>query len=56
MDKVIYIDRKINNYKKKIFVDGDKSLSIRWALLASISLGKYKIKNYIEYNNDSYCY
>ena len=45
MDKIIYIDRKINNYKKKIFVDGDKSLSIRWALLASISLGKSKAYN-----------
>ena len=45
MHRIIYIDKKINNYKKKIFVDSDKSLSIRWALLASISLGKSKAYN-----------
>ena len=40
MDKIIRIENKINNFKKKIIVDGDKSISIRWALLASQALGK----------------
>jgi len=45
MNKIIYIGKKINNYNKKIFVDGDKSLSIRWALLASQALGKSRAYN-----------
>ena len=32
--------KKLNNYKKNITVDGDKSLSIRFILLSSISKGK----------------
>ena len=39
------IKHKINPYNKKIFVDGDKSLSIRWALLASQAIGKSKASN-----------
>ena len=34
------INKKIKSYNKKIVIDGDKSLSIRWALLASQALGK----------------
>ena len=36
----IIIKKKIKNFKKKITVTGDKSLSIRWALLASQAIGK----------------
>ncbi len=34
------IKKKISPYNKKIFVDGDKSISIRWALLASQAIGR----------------
>ena len=41
MKKSIYIKKKINLFKKKkIFVSGDKSLSIRFILLSSLSRGK----------------
>ena len=33
------INKKINSFNKKIIIDGDKSLSIRWALLASQANG-----------------
>ena len=42
MNKVIFINEKINNFNKTITVEGDKSLSIRWALLASQAVGKSK--------------
>ena len=32
----------------KIYVDGDKSLSIRWALLASQAIGTSKAKNLLK--------
>ena len=35
MNKVISINENIKDFNKTITVDGDKSLSIRWALLAS---------------------
>jgi len=34
------INKKIKPFNKTIFIDGDKSLSIRWALLASQALGR----------------
>ena len=40
MEKILIINHKINSYKKKIIVNGDKSLSIRWALVASQAIGK----------------
>ena len=41
MKNSILINQKINNYKKKsINVEGDKSLSIRFVLLSSLSNGK----------------
>ncbi len=41
MKKSIYIKQKINFFKKKkVFVSGDKSLSIRFILLSSLSRGK----------------
>ncbi len=45
MANKIFIDRKINIFKKKIQVSGDKSLSIRWVLLSSIASGVSKSKN-----------
>mgnify|MGYP006154569163 CR=1 FL=1 len=40
MKNFIKINEKINSFNKKIEIDGDKSLSIRWALLASQAEGK----------------
>ncbi len=41
MKKIISINKKINHFKKNsIYVDGDKSLSIRFVLLSSLSQGK----------------
>jgi 3-phosphoshikimate 1-carboxyvinyltransferase len=48
MNKIIFINNKIKNFKKKIKVEGDKSLSIRWALLASQAVGKSRAFNLLE--------
>ena len=41
MSKIVLIKNKIKNFKKKsIYVDGDKSLSIRFVLLSSLGKGK----------------
>ena len=45
MSNFIKIKNKINKFNKKISIDGDKSLSIRWALLSSQSLKKSKASN-----------
>ncbi len=45
MQKFLLIEKKIQNFNKKINVSGDKSLSIRWVLLASQALGKSKAYN-----------
>jgi len=45
MANEIIIKRKINNFNKKIFVSGDKSISIRWVLFASIASGISKARN-----------
>ena len=37
--KFVKINNKVENFNKKINIDGDKSLSIRWALLASQAIG-----------------
>ena len=42
MSKVLLIKNKIKKFNKQIQVDGDKSLSIRWVLLASQDIGKSK--------------
>ena len=42
MSKVLLIKNKIKNFNKEIQVGGDKSLSIRWVLLASQAIGKSK--------------
>ena len=40
MTKLLKINRFINPFKKTIFVEGDKSLSIRWVLISSLSKRK----------------
>ena len=42
MNHHLEIIEKIKPFNKKISIDGDKSLSIRWALLASQADGKSK--------------
>ncbi len=39
MDKVLKISKKIKPFKKSLIIEGDKSLSIRWSLLASQASG-----------------
>ena len=48
MTKSIFINKKINVFKKSINISGDKSLSIRWALLASQAVGKSKAYNLLK--------
>ena len=45
MSNKIIIKKKIKNFNKKIYVSGDKSLSIRWVLFASLAKGISKAKN-----------
>ena len=45
MAKILVIKKKINLFKKEIEVSGDKSLSIRWVLLASQAIGKSRAYN-----------
>ena len=45
MIKPLISTKKINTHNKKIDVDGDKSLSIRWVLLASQATGISKAYN-----------
>ena len=42
MSKILFIKNRIKDFNKKIKVSGDKSLSIRWVLLASQAIGKSK--------------
>ena len=44
----IKINKIINPFKKKIYVPGDKSISIRCILLASIATGKSEIFNLLK--------
>ncbi len=45
MSNFVKIKNKINRFNKKLLIDGDKSLSIRWALLSSQSLKKSRSSN-----------
>jgi len=45
MSNALLIKNKIKKFNKKIKVTGDKSLSIRWVLLASQAIGKSKAYN-----------
>jgi len=48
MSSKIYINKTIKPFKKKIKIEGDKSISIRWALLASQARGKSKAYNLLK--------
>jgi 3-phosphoshikimate 1-carboxyvinyltransferase len=48
MSKSLVINKKINKFNKIIKIEGDKSLSIRCALLASQAEGKSTIKNLLK--------
>ena len=45
MPNSVTIKSKIKNFRKKIFVSGDKSISIRWVLFSSLAQGVSKAKN-----------
>ena len=45
MPNSIVIKNKIQKFKKKIEICGDKSISIRWVLLSSLAKGESKAKN-----------
>ncbi len=45
MPNILVNKKKIKSFKKKIEVSGDKSLSIRWVLLASLASGVSKSSN-----------
>jgi len=45
MSKFLLIKKKIKKFNTKINISGDKSLSIRWVLLASQAIGKSKSFN-----------
>ena len=45
MSNFVRIKNKIDGFNKNLSIDGDKSLSIRWALLSSQSLKKCKSSN-----------
>jgi 3-phosphoshikimate 1-carboxyvinyltransferase len=45
MSNILYITHKIKRFDKEIIISGDKSLSIRWILLASQAIGKSKAYN-----------
>ena len=45
MTKAVLINKKISNYNSNIIIDGDKSISIRAVMLASLGIGKSRITN-----------
>ena len=45
MPNFIVVKEKIKTFKKTINVSGDKSISIRWVLFASLANGTSKAKN-----------
>ena len=45
MPKILVVNKKIKKFNKKIFVSGDKSISIRWVLLSSLANGVSEAKN-----------
>ena len=45
MSNFVKINNRINSFNKNLSIDGDKSLSIRWALLSSQSLKKCRSSN-----------
>ena len=54
--KYLKVTSKINKFRKAIEIDGDKSISIRWLLLASQSIGVSKAKNLLRSEDVSVSY
>ena len=48
MEKILNIKKKIKSFNKSIFVEGDKSLSIRWVLISSLSKKKSTAYNLLK--------
>ena len=48
MNKFLLINKQINPFNKKIHIDSDKSLSIRFAIIASLANGKSKAYNLLK--------
>ena len=48
MKKIAHINKKIKSFNKKIYIPGDKSLSIRWILMASQAVGTSIAYNLLE--------
>ena len=48
MKQYISISKTINPFNKNLSIEGDKSLSIRWALLASQAIGKSRSYNLLK--------
>ena len=48
MNNQVIISKKIKPFNKSLKIDGDKSLSIRWALLASQASGKSRCINILK--------
>ena len=48
MKNTLLIKKKINSFNKSISVSGDKSLSIRCAIMASQAIGKSKFFNLLD--------
>ena len=48
MKNFIKISKIIRPFNKNLIIEGDKSLSIRWALLASQALGKSQSINLLK--------
>ncbi len=48
MGKIVKINKTIKSFEKEVSIEGDKSLSIRWALLASQAEGKSKSFNLLK--------
>ncbi len=45
MSSPVIIKKRLKDFDKEIFVSGDKSISIRWVLLASLANGNSKAQN-----------
>ena len=48
MNNIFRLNQSIKPFNKKLHVEGDKSLSIRWALLSSQAVGKSTAKNILK--------
>ncbi len=48
MKNILLINNKINKFNKKISISGDKSLSIRWAIMSAMGLGKSRAYNLLD--------